>query len=135
MSESGFVGTYLEVEKAGKVHITLRAEGHADQGAAPRVGLVVADVAKQFDVTATPDDYELVTELPEGTYFVRAEFENGSEGSRELTFHEISVEGAQPNRQQQMVLRDARARGVLHFTLRRRESRRTPVHDGGRLRV
>src|SRR5690606_35005133 len=96
LTDNGYVGTYLRVERAGDVRISVRASGHPDSGTAPRMTLGVGADQRSFDVAEEPADYQHVLELPEGLYFVRVGYVNDTpHTSRELLIHSLGVEGAQ----------------------------------------
>ena len=54
LNENGYAGAFLEVTQAGRVTITVHANGHADRGKLPRMNLSVAGIATGFEVGAEP---------------------------------------------------------------------------------
>jgi GH35 family endo-1,4-beta-xylanase len=94
LPETGYVGTFLAVEKAGPVRIQVSAHGHADQGQ-PELEVAVADTVMRTLVEKDSKNYALSLELPQGIYFVRIAFTNAARGSsRGLVIGELGVEGA-----------------------------------------
>jgi GH35 family endo-1,4-beta-xylanase len=94
LAENGYVGTFLRVEKAGVVTVTVQASGHEDK-LRPELEIAVADNVVRNPVDADPKSYVLSLALPAGDYFVRVAFTNGAPNtSRELVVHGLEVEGA-----------------------------------------
>ncbi len=94
LDENGYAGAFVSVKAPGPVVVTVRASGHADQGA-PHLGIAVLGAVSGFDVGPEPKDYAYSTVLPAGTHFVRLE-QSGAppDAHRELTLESVKVEGA-----------------------------------------
>lgn len=94
LAENGYVGTFLSVEKAGLVKLTVYASGHEDK-LRPELEITVADTVVRSLVDGDSKGYVLSVPLPVGDYFVRVAFVNGAPNtSRELIVHNLHVEGA-----------------------------------------
>lgn len=95
LSENGYVGTYFTLNEPGQVTLSVNASGVTDDAVAPRMKLVVADATAEFDVADGFADYGQTFDLPMGTYFVRAEFNNDvPTANRQLTIGSLNVSGA-----------------------------------------
>ncbi|WP_428940799.1 endo-1,4-beta-xylanase [Fontivita pretiosa] len=85
----GYIGTYLRLEQAGQVRLTVRASGKPGTS----LGLAVADFRSRFFVTDRENDYLTSLNLPPGTYFLRIELPPPA-ADRSLSIHRLHVEGA-----------------------------------------
>jgi len=95
LTENGYVGSFVKVERAGQVRVVVRAFGHSQDELLPGFMIVVAAGTTGGTVTGVPEDYHLDVALPAGTYFVRIEFADPvPRAARELVIEGLSVEGA-----------------------------------------
>ncbi len=95
LSNAGYVASYLRLEQAGSVKLTVSASGNADSKGAPELELAIADVRRSFEVASNPGPHELDVALPPGTYIARIGFTNGvPDSTRQLTVHQLDIQGA-----------------------------------------
>lgn len=95
LNENGYVGTYFTLAAPGPVTLTVNASGATNDAVAPKMKLVVADSAAEFDVASGFGNYQHTFDLPSGTYFVRTEFNNDvPTANRQLTIGSLNIAGA-----------------------------------------
>lgn len=92
--ENGYAGTYVTLATPGPVSFTINAAGNSFGGVDPRLNLVVNDSSMGWDVGAAAADYEYTLDLPVGTHFIRAEFNNDGGTSRSISINSLDVSGA-----------------------------------------
>jgi len=85
----GYVGTYLQVQQAGRVNGMVRASGPPGTAMA----VVAADSRSRFVVTEQENDYLFSVLLPPGIYLLRIELPAAA-GDRSLAVHHLQVQGA-----------------------------------------
>ena len=77
-SSNGYVGSFINVTTAGAISFSVAATGVANPaGVSPRLTLSVADSKLSFSPSTAANTYTLNATLPVGTYFVRAQLDNG----------------------------------------------------------
>jgi GH35 family endo-1,4-beta-xylanase len=91
---NGYAGTYITLGAPGSVTVTVNAQGISSGGVNPHMNLVVNDTVMGWDVGAGAANYEHTLDLPAGTHFLRAEFNNDGGTSRALTINTLDVSGA-----------------------------------------
>jgi len=102
LSSNGYVGTFIDVEIAGSVIITIRADGSIAGGTLPIMDLHVGDFNDTWSVAdnGSPhniyNDYVAVFNLPVGMHAVRVEFVNDYtiSGDRNLYLKRVTFSGA-----------------------------------------
>jgi GH35 family endo-1,4-beta-xylanase len=95
LSNNGYVGTYLTLEAAGPVTLTINAAGATDDATAPRLNAVINDFATGWNVAAGFNNYTATFDLPAGTHFLRLEFNNDiPTANRTLTLRALEMSGA-----------------------------------------
>lgn len=96
LNNNGYIGTYLALEAAGTVRLTVTAAGASTDATMPRMGIVVGDFRANWDVTAGGfREYSTSASLPAGTHFVRIEFNNDvPTADRSLTIRNLDLNGA-----------------------------------------
>lgn len=93
LTDNGFVGSYLRLERPERVTLVVRAHGHADAGA-PRLELAVAGQTRPFDVSAEATEHAFDLDLGQGLHFVRVAYVNDlPNNSRDVTIHELRTTG------------------------------------------
>ena len=97
LNDNGYAGTYITLAEQGLVTLRINAQGQSFSGVAPRLNLVVDDSNMGWDVGDTASNYEQTLNLPAGTHFVRAEFNNDGGTSRALSINSLDVIGATVN--------------------------------------
>jgi len=87
LSDNGFVGSYLRLQRPERVTLTVRAQGHAD-GDAPRLELAVAGQTRAFDARVDASEHAFEFELSEGVHFVRVAYVNDvPNNTRDVTIY------------------------------------------------
>jgi GH35 family endo-1,4-beta-xylanase len=110
LSENGYVGTYISLPAQGPVTLAVSASGATNDLVAPHMNLVIADTKVGFDVAAGFANYQHTFELPAGTYFVRAEFNNDvPTANRQLTIGSLDISGATVSNTTNAATNDANA--------------------------
>jgi Glycosyl hydrolase family 10 len=92
LTSNGFVGTYLKLDAAGDVNVSVVASGTGAQK--PHFNIVVDDDRGSFDATPSQTSYAHKFHLPPGTHFIRVEFTSCRDHSdQSLTIHSLTVAG------------------------------------------
>ncbi len=96
---NGVVGDLFEVEKKGRITVTVRARGEPAKGICPRAALLVGrDFTREFDVTSTDyEDYQFQVKVPGGPCVIEVAFLNDyadANQNRNLLLAELRVTGA-----------------------------------------
>ncbi len=94
LNNNGYAGTYIKLAAPGAVTVTVNALGTASGGVDPRLSVVLNDTAMGWDVGGSAANYEHTFDLPAGTHFLRAEFNNDGGTGRALTINSLDVSGA-----------------------------------------
>jgi GH35 family endo-1,4-beta-xylanase len=94
LDASGFVGTYLRVDRAGPVTVSARTLGPAGP-CRPRVVLAIGDERVGFGVAAGDGSYRYAFKLAAGTHLLRVELPSSNCGGA-LTIAGVEVWGATP---------------------------------------
>lgn len=78
LSANGYLGTYVRLDQAGPLSLTVNASGDVSNGVASNLTVSVADYSQSFSVgSTTAAGYSFTTpRLPAGTYFVRTQLDN-----------------------------------------------------------
>lgn len=99
---NGYVGTFINVDYAGPVTITIQADGSIAEGTLPIMHLHIGDNNEAWSVTdngyphTTYSDYVANFNLPDGMHMVRIEFVNDYtvSGNRDLYIKSVTFVGA-----------------------------------------
>jgi GH35 family endo-1,4-beta-xylanase len=102
LSENGYVGTFIDVNTAGTVTITISADGSLAGGQLPIMHLHIGDCSEEWTVAdnggshTTYSNYIADFNLPAGMHAVRIEFVNDytTSGDRNLYLKSVTFDGA-----------------------------------------
>jgi GH35 family endo-1,4-beta-xylanase len=95
LNSNGYAGTYIKLDEAGPVTITVNAQGQGADGVDPRMSLVIGDERMDWTVGTAAANFERTVNLPAGTHFLRTEFNNDLESARSLSINSLDVSGAE----------------------------------------
>lgn len=96
LNSNGYAGGYITLASPGSVTVTVNATGTASGGIDPKLNIVIADAKVEFNVSSSGSNPYLhqFDDLPAGTYFIRAGYNNDGGTSRALTINSMDVAGA-----------------------------------------
>src|SRR5688572_11717212 len=90
LASNGFVGTYIRVDKAADVQITVEASGDATADAL----LMIGPSGMRLELTDQPAKHSEKFPLAAGTHFIRVEYRKGAESKRPMRICYLEVTGA-----------------------------------------
>ena len=108
MNNNGYAGTYITLADARSGDVSVNAVGTPFGGIDPQLNLVVDDASMGWDVGAAATNYEHTLDLPAGTHFVRAEFNNDG-GTSRVAFDQLARRQRRDDRQRATPTRNALA--------------------------
>jgi hypothetical protein len=95
LDRNGYLGTYLTLTADGNVTVNIQAEGTANGGVNPQMGVALGDSLTNYSVKSGANTYSKTYAMKAGTYFLRTEFNNDPGAtSRQLQVDKVTVTGA-----------------------------------------